>query len=170
MRSCADPPGFADASAQDRLGGPGAVAVIAMNAKRLVALLVLALVGYFVLIGYRGVYLLGQPALALRVLGGAVLVVPLIGGWLAVAEIRFGRATERLARRLPVDDAPPLPRTPSGRIQRAAADAAFARRRADVEAAPDDWRRWYRLAQAYDAAGDRRRARAAMRTAIERAG
>jgi Flp pilus assembly protein TadD len=58
---------------------------------------------------------------------------------------------------------------PSGRVDRAAADARFAERRAEVEAAPDDWRRWYRLALAYDDAGDRRRARAAMRTAIDKA-
>ncbi|GAB3688252.1 hypothetical protein GCM10028814_29620 [Angustibacter aerolatus] len=49
---------------------------------------------------------------------------------------------------------------------RAAADAAFARYRAETEAAPDDWAAWYRLALAYDAAGDRRRARRATRTAI----
>ena len=140
-----------------------------MNAKRLVALLVLALAAYFALIGYRGVYLLGQDSVALRVLGGAVLLLPLLGSWLAVSEIRFGLATERLARRLPADDAEPVPRTAGGRVDRAAADAAFARRRAAVEAAPDDWQRWYRLAQAYDDAGDRRRARAAMRTAIDRA-
>ena len=32
---------------------------------------------------------------------------------------------------------------------------------------PDDWRRWYRLARAYDHAGDRRRAREAMKTALK---
>ncbi|HEU5267545.1 MAG TPA: hypothetical protein VFU35_12640, partial [Jatrophihabitans sp.] len=124
---------------------------------------------YFALIGYRGVSLLGQQAVALRVLGGAVLLLPLFGVWFAVSEIRFGLATERLARQLPPDDAEPVPRTAAGRVDRVAADAAFVRRRAAVEAAPDDWRRWYRLAQAYDDAGDRRRARAAMRTAIDRA-
>ena len=39
--------------------------------------------------------------------------------------------------------------------------------RTEVETDPDDWRRWYRLARAYDYAGDRRRAREAMRTALE---
>jgi Flp pilus assembly protein TadD len=140
-----------------------------MNSKGVVIVLALALVGYFALIGYRGISLLDQHSLMLQVFGVAVLIVPLIGAWLVVAELRFGRATERLARRLPADDAAPLPRSPAGRIQRTAADAAFARRRTEVEAAPDDWRRWYRLAQAYDDAGDRRRARAAMRTAIDRA-
>jgi len=36
-----------------------------------------------------------------------------------------------------------------------------------VEAAPEDWRGWYRLGHAYDLAGDRKRARSAMRQAIE---
>jgi Flp pilus assembly protein TadD len=39
-----------------------------------------------------------------------------------------------------------------------------------VERAPDDWRGWFRLAQAYDLAGDRKRAREALRTAIAKAG
>ena len=60
-----------------------------------------------------------------------------------------------------------LPRRPSGRIERDAADALFATVRAEVEADSDDWRRWYRLARAYDYAGDRRRARDAMKTALE---
>jgi hypothetical protein len=140
-----------------------------MSAKRVVALLLVALAGYFALLGYRGVYLVEQHAIGLKVLGGAVLALPLIGLWAVVAELRFGVATERLARRLDLAADAPLPRTPGGRVDRAAADARFAVRRAEVEADPDDWRRWYRLAVAYDDAGDRRRARAAMRTAIERA-
>ena len=35
-----------------------------------------------------------------------------------------------------------------------------------AEAAPDDWRSWFRLSCAYDAAGDRKRARASMRDAV----
>ena len=50
-------------------------------------------------------------------------------------------------------DVSALPGTPSGRVQRDAADALFATVRAEVEADPDDWRRWYRLARAYDYAG-----------------
>jgi Flp pilus assembly protein TadD len=55
---------------------------------------------------------------------------------------------------------------PSGRPERAAADALFETRREEVEAAPEDWQAWFRLALAYDDARDRRRARAAMRRAI----
>jgi len=38
--------------------------------------------------------------------------------------------------------------------------------RDEVEAAPDDWRGWYRLARAYDYAGDRTRARETIRKAV----
>ncbi len=64
---------------------------------------------------------------------------------------------------LPVDD---LPRTPSGRIEKDAADERFATYEQQVQEAPDDWRAWYRLAIGYDDARDRKRARAAMRRAI----
>lgn len=143
-----------------------------MTARRAVVLLVLALAGYFAIIGYRGVYLVAQGSLGLRVLGTAVLALPLVGAWVVAAEIRFGLATQRLAERLDAEGAPPddePARLPSGRADRKAADALFHLRRVEVEADPQDWRGWYRLALAYDSAGDRHRARAAMRTAIEHA-
>jgi len=146
-----------------------------VKARRVVVLLLLALLVYFVLIGIRGFYLLTQDSWTLRLLGGAVLALPLVGIWVVVAEVRFGLATQRLADSLnaageSASDRPPeLPRMPSGRVDRVAADAVFEQRRTEVEADPDDWRRWYRLALAYDAAGDRRRARAAMRDAVARA-
>jgi Flp pilus assembly protein TadD len=63
-----------------------------------------------------------------------------------------------------------VPSTPSrgcpSTTSRAAADAFFERIRAETEASPDDWRSWFRLALAYDAAGDRTRARAAARHAL----
>lgn len=101
-------------------------------------------------------------------LGVGVLLVPLLVTWALVREVRFGHASQAMARELErtgglsVDD---LPRRPSGRIDRAAAGAAFERYRAEVDEAPGEWGRWFRLACAYDAAGDRRRARAAMRHA-----
>jgi hypothetical protein len=138
-----------------------------------VAILVAAMAVYFVLIGWRGIYLLGQDRWSLKVFGVAVLVLPLIGVWVVAAELRFGYASQRLAERLVADGdptaLPDLPRRRSGRVERGAADAWFAEQRAVVERAPDDWRGWFRLAQAYDLAGDRRRAREALRTAIEKA-
>jgi len=142
------------------------------NPLVVVIVLVAALAAYFVLIGFRGVYLVSRHDWIPRLLGAAVLLLPLIGIWVVVAELRFGLASQRLAERLTaegVSAAPPdVPRLPSGRPDRAAADTLFASQRAVVEAAPDDWRGWFRLAQIYDLAGDRRRAREALRTAIEK--
>ncbi len=140
-----------------------------MTAKRTALLLAVVFVVYAVLLGWRGVLLIGTGDPVAVVLGIAVLVIPLLGAVLVWRELRFGRQTETLARELeatgglPIDD---LPRRPSGRIDRAAADEAFLKYKAEAEAAPDDWRVWFRLSTAYDAAGDRKRARATMRTAI----
>jgi hypothetical protein len=142
------------------------------NPLAIVAVLVAALAFYFGLIGIRGFYLLGQDRWVLKLLGVAVLVLPLVGIWVVVAELRFGMASQRLAERLraagDVEELPELPRLTSGRVDRKAADAVFDAQRVKVEAAPDDWRGWFRLAQAYDLAGDRKRAREALRTAIEK--
>ena len=127
------------------------------------------LVVYLLAVSQRGLLLIadGRPAFVL--LGIGVLVLPLIGAWIVVKELSFGRATQRLGSELaalgalPEDD---LPRRPSGRVDRAAADAAFAAYQREVEFAPGSWGAWFRLALAYDAAGDRTRARRAMRRAI----
>ena len=144
-----------------------------MTAKRVVAVLVVVFVVYAGLVGWRGVLLVAEGGTVPVLLGLAVIVFPLVGLYVVWRELRFGLATQTLARELeaagelPVDD---LPRRPSGRPQRAAADAAFEVRKSAVEAAPADWRAWFALATAYDAAGDRRRAREAMRTAIRQHG
>lgn len=102
-------------------------------------------------------------------LGVGMLVLPLLAFFLIGAEIVFAIRAERLGRRLDAEGGLPteeLPLTSSGRIERAAADAVFPSYKAAVDADPENWRPWYRLALAYDAAGDRRRARWATRTAI----
>jgi cytochrome c-type biogenesis protein CcmH/NrfG len=140
-----------------------------MRAKVVVAVLVVLFAFYAITIGWRGVLLVRDGRAVAVVLGVGVLLLPLVAAWAVWREISFGLATGRLARvldaegGLAVDD---LPRRPSGRVDRAAADAAFEDFRTDVEQHPGDWRAWYRLATAYDAAGDRRRARAAARRAI----
>ncbi|MGW7679908.1 hypothetical protein ACWGID_04160 [Kribbella sp. NPDC054772] len=140
-----------------------------MTAKRTAFVLAAVFVAYAGLIGWRGVLLIRVGTPVPVVLGLAVLVIPLVGAYLVWREIQFGRQTEVLARELeaagglPVDD---LPRRPSGQVERAAADEAFGRYRAEAEASPVDWRVWFRLSTAYDAAGDRKRARETMRKAI----
>lgn len=125
---------------------------------------------YVVLLAGRAVELLrtGDPVPV--ALGIGVLILPLLGVWVLVTTWRFGLRVQRLATRLAdeggLPDTSELPRRPSGRVDRDAADAWFADRKAELDADPDDWRGWYRIAQAYDLAGDRRRARDAMRTAV----
>jgi cytochrome c-type biogenesis protein CcmH/NrfG len=135
--------------------------------SRLVAVLSVALVCYLALVADRGVLLLRDPHLVAKGLGAGVALLPLIGAWILWNELRFGRAAAALAERAgPDPDDGTLERRPSGRLDRASADAMFERRRAEVEAHPDDWRRWYHLAIAYRAAGDPGRGRRAMRHAI----
>jgi hypothetical protein len=133
-----------------------------------VAVLVAVLCVYLVLLGERGVLLLRTGGVVPALLGAGLLVLPFLGAGLVAAELRFGLAADRLARALGPEpaDAEAVPRRPSGRIDRKAAEAVFDRRRAEVEAAPSDWRVWYRLGLAYEDAGDRRRARAAVRRAV----
>ncbi|MCX5212870.1 tetratricopeptide repeat protein [Kitasatospora sp. NBC_00240] len=102
-------------------------------------------------------------------LGLCAFVIPGIGVWFLRQTVRFGRASERMARELeaegglPVDE---LRRTPGGRIDRASADEVFARRQEEAETTPGDWRVWFRLAVAYADAGDTPRARKTMQHAI----
>ena len=140
------------------------------RAKAVIAVSCLALVVYFVLIGSLGVRLMGTGEWAGIVLGVALLLLPLVGAWAVAREIVFGRATQRLGEELagrgelPREDE--LDHTATGRVDRAAGEALYERYRAQVEAAPQDAGAWYRLAIAYDAAGDRRRGRAAARHAV----
>ncbi|MFI7242564.1 hypothetical protein [Streptomyces qinglanensis] len=140
-----------------------------MRAKITYFLLAAVLVVYFVLVGSRGVLLIQQGTAVTVAFGAAVLVLPFIGAWFLWHTTRFARRAGRLARLLeaegglPVDE---LARTPSGRIDRTSADEVFARRRAETEEQPDDWRSWFRLAVAYHDARDTPRARKAMQHAI----
>ena len=137
----------------------------------LIAFLCAAMLVYFVLLGRMAFGMIGSGRVAAVGLGVAVLIMPVIGLWAMIATLRAGFAHQKLARLAAEEgmelDVSALPRRPSGRIERDAADALFATVRAEVEADPDDWRHWYRLARAYDYAGDRRRAREAMKTAVE---
>jgi hypothetical protein len=125
---------------------------------------------YLVLVVQHAILLLRAGILAGQLEGAALIVLPIVGAWALIVELVFGARAARLLRLmtergdLPVDD---LAHRPSGRPDRAAADAEFPKYQAEVEAAPTDWTRWYRLALAYDASGDRRRARWATRRAIK---
>ncbi|GAB4084981.1 hypothetical protein GCM10028784_16110 [Myceligenerans cantabricum] len=133
------------------------------------ALAVTALFALYVwAVAGRGIAMIGTAEPVLVGIGLAVLVLPLLVLGFIVREFWLAARVQAMADvlaaagELPVDD---LPRSAGGRIDREAADGAFAQHRAGVEARPADWRAWYHLAFAYDAAGDRRRAREALRKA-----
>ncbi|HET9877197.1 MAG TPA: hypothetical protein VFQ37_15785 [Mycobacterium sp.] len=136
----------------------------------LVAFMCLALLMYLVLLGRIAILMITSGSVPAIGLGVALLMMPVIGLWAMIATLRDGFAHQRLARLIADDgmelDVSALPRRPSGRIQRDAADALFHTIRNELDGDPDNWRRWYRLARAYDYAGDRRRAREALRTAV----
>ncbi|MEY9851102.1 tetratricopeptide (TPR) repeat protein [Leifsonia sp. EB41] len=138
--------------------------------NRLSALfMALLLVVYLVLVFQRAVLLFASGSAVGIAMSVALIVIGLVAAWALVRELLFGLRTEKLVKlmaaegTLPVDD---LPHRASGRPLRDAADEEFPQFKAEVEAAPESWRAWFRLGLAYDASGDRRRARAALRQAI----
>jgi tetratricopeptide (TPR) repeat protein len=143
----------------------------ALRIQLLIGFMCVALVVYFFLLGRIAMAFITSGEPAAMGLGLALLIFPLIGIWVMVGTLRAGLAHQRLARIVRDEgmelDVSSLPRMPSGRIQRDAADALFESIRDEVEQDPDNWRHWYRLARAYDYAGDRGRAREAMRKAVE---
>lgn len=140
-----------------------------MRAKITYFLTAAVLVVYFVLVGSRGVMLIRQGTALTVAFGGAVLILPVIGVWFLWKNTQFVTRANQLATELeaegglPVDE---LERDQYGRILRDSADEVFARRKAETEDAPGDWRSWFRLAVAYRDARDTPRARKAMQRAI----
>lgn len=134
-----------------------------------VALICLLLVFYMVVMAQRVVFLLSAPELISKALGVALIFIGFVVAWALISEVVFGSRSEQMANILEAEGGLPednLPRTPGGRIVREAADLEFEKYKAEAEAAPEDWRSWFRLSCAYDASGDRKRARKAMRDAI----
>ena len=124
---------------------------------------------YLVVVLTYAVRLIGDALPVAQAIGWALVVLPLIGAWALAAELRFGFAAESLARRLEAEGGLPddvVPVRASGRVERDAADAAFARYSEALQEHPESWAHWFRLALAYDAARDRRRARWALREAM----
>jgi cytochrome c-type biogenesis protein CcmH/NrfG len=140
-----------------------------MSARIGVAVMAVLLALYIALVGQRAWLLLFSGDAAAIAMGVALIVLPLIGAWALGRELWFGVRAQQLGRRLESEGLLPsdaITLRPSGRVVRDEATALFPAYRADVEANRGDWAAWYRLGLAYDAAGDRRRAREAVRRAI----
>jgi tetratricopeptide (TPR) repeat protein len=142
-----------------------------LRIQLLIGFMCVALVVYFILLGRIAMAFITSGEPAAIGLGLALMIMPLIGIWVMVSTLRAGLTHQRLGRIVKDEgmelDVSSLPRMASGRIERDAADALFATVRDELENDPDNWRRWYRLARAYDYAGDRSRAREAMKKAVE---
>ena len=140
-----------------------------MRTRIAVAVMAALLALYLVFAIRYGLLLIGVGQPIGVAIGVALLVFPVIAAGALVAELLFTIRAERLGIRLETEGGLPddqLPLQPSGRIERSAADAVFPKFQQDAEANPEDWRAWFRLGLAYDASGDRRRARWATRRAI----
>ena len=96
----------------------------------MIALMCAALLVYLVLLGRTAVLMISSGRAVAIALGGALLVLPAIGLWAMIATVSAGLAHQKLARLAAADgmelDVSALPRRPSGRIERDAADALFA--------------------------------------------
>ncbi|MBZ4488597.1 hypothetical protein LQ938_05140 [Microbacterium sp. cx-55] len=140
-----------------------------MSARIGVAVMTVVLALYIVLVAQRAWLLVASGEPVGIAMGVALIILPIIAAWAIGREIWFGARAAAVGRRLEAEGALPeeqLAVRPSGRVMREDADAVFPSYREAVEAAPEDWRAWYRLGLAYDGSGDRRRARGAVRTAI----
>jgi hypothetical protein len=117
---------------------------------------------------YAWILIRDDSALA-NAMGYALGILPVLGAWGLVVELIFARRSAALTMELertgllPGDE---LPSLTSGRPDREAAEAAFPAFKAEAEGNPESWQSWLRLGLAYDACGDRRRARWAVRKAI----
>lgn len=123
---------------------------------------------YLWLIGERSLLLIADPAPVAKLMGFLMLGFPILAVWALFVELRFGLQAQRLAQRaneLGVAELD-IERMPSGRAEKASAQLEFDRVSALVEQDETNWALWFRLGEAYDACGDRKRARRAIRRAI----
>lgn len=123
---------------------------------------------YVAIFGSRGVLLLNEPDLVAKLIGISMFVFPLVALWSIAVEVKFGFDSERLGKKLLQENYPELELElrPSGKAEPESAKLQFEQISAQVQEQETNWRLWFRLGEAYEAAGDRKRARAAIREAI----
>lgn len=141
-----------------------------LTSAKLGAIVMTGLLGvYLTLVWERSIGLVSSSEPVAAVIGALMLFFPALGAWGIFLELRFGLRIEKLGDRLKSEDSWPrfdFELRPSGRPTRESAEAVFGRYRELVTSDESNWKAWFTLGLAYDAAGDRGRARKAMRTAI----
>jgi len=124
---------------------------------------------YVFLLSDKGLVLLQQESPVAKAMGALVLFLPVLAIWMIIRELRFGLKVEAMAKQLEQAGGWPelnYETRPSGRPTKESAAVIFEKIRAQTEANPDDWANWFKLGLAYDASGDRPRARRSMRKAL----
>jgi hypothetical protein len=124
---------------------------------------------YLTLVGERSIALVNSPQPIAVAIGVLMLFLPAVAAWGIFLELRFGLRIEKLGEILKKENAWPrfeFELRPSGRPTRESAEAIFGKYQKLVENDESNWKVWFALGLAYDAAGDRARARKAMRSAI----
>lgn len=141
-----------------------------MTSAKFGAIVMTGLLGvYLTLVGERSFALVNSSQPVAIAIGSLMLFLPVVGAWGIFLELRFGLRIEKLGKILKKDNAWPrfeFELRPSGRPSKESAEVIFGKYRDLVESDESNWRTWFALGLAYDAAGDRARARKAMRTAI----
>lgn len=124
---------------------------------------------YLVLVADRSLALIGSGEPIGIAIGSLMILLPALAFWGIFMELRFGLKIEKLGEQLKRENAwPQFPfeLRPSGRPTKDSAQEVFEEFRQKVESDESNWKAWFALGLAYDAAGDRARARKAMRQAI----
>lgn len=128
------------------------------------------LIVYLALVGERSFALIATEDPVAVAIGYLMLFIPAIALWGIVMELRFGMRIEKLGKVLQIENAWPrfeFELRPSGRPTKDSAQLVFQKFSDQVRQDENNWRNWFALGLAYDAAGDRPRARKAMRMAIK---
>ena len=125
---------------------------------------------YVALLANTGFTLIAMDSGVAKAMGTLILVFPILAIWLTFMEFRFAVQLEKLTDKISADGNFPqltFEYRPIGRATKASAAIVFEEYAKKVAADEGNYLNWFALGLAYDAAGDRRRARAAMRRALK---
>ena len=121
---------------------------------------------YVFMLGGRALTMLSESSPIAIAMGIGMAVFPIVACWAIWREIRFGMQAERITRQALEMNIPELELElrPSGRATKESAAKAFDLVKEKFD--ESQWTQWLLLSEAYEASGDRKRARESMRKAI----
>ena len=137
-----------------------------MRTKIWVVIMTALALTYVLLLGGRALTMLAEPNPVAIAMGVGMLVFPLFAIWAILREIKFGIDAEKVTKRALSIELPELELVlrPSGRATKESAALAFDSVKQNFD--ESQWTQWLLLSEAYEASGDRKRARESMRKAI----